>query len=244
MGALPRRWILRAVAVVAAAALLWQWLSPSCTYNYRLTIDVETPDGIKSGSSVIQRKHIGQRFVPGFSGRGLVRITGEAVYVDLGQGKNLFVTLTDDASGRLGDGARYNGALDAGTLPWQALGLKFGILDEWTECRAARNLLGRPAVNVPPMNLPTTVTFRDLSQPKSVELVDPRFLASTFGKGYALTAAKIEITNDPPTTGIERILPWLNQFKQRGALDGTQFPGPADPLASQLGYLTFKNYGL
>jgi hypothetical protein len=76
--------------------------------------------------------------------------------------------------------------------------------------------------NVPPVALPTTITFRDLSDPMSVELVDPRNISTAYGEGYSLTKVTIELTDDPPTKGIVKLLPWLpNYYDKR--LDGQRF---------------------
>ena len=63
--------------------------------------------------------------------------------------------------------------------------------------------------DVPFLVLPTTVTFADLTDPTTMTLVDPRDLAASFGPGYALKSATIEITDEPASRGIETILPWL-----------------------------------
>jgi hypothetical protein len=196
------------LAVIAALTVYWMPSRPlTCTYNYRLLIEVRTPEGLKSSSSVIQHTHVGFRRVPGSAARGLVNLTGEAVYVDLGGGKNLFVTLTNKGSGR--EQGNLEGALNAGDLPSKVLSLMFGPVGQEEECRAAKDALARGPVSVPLINLPTTVTFKDLNDPKSVQLVDPRNLASAFGQGYSFMAAKVEVTTDPPTAEIKQILRWL-----------------------------------
>jgi hypothetical protein len=57
-------------------------------HKYRLTVEVETPDGIKSGSGVLA-VHPDR----GYSRRGHTRTRGDAVLVDLGGGKNLLALL-------------------------------------------------------------------------------------------------------------------------------------------------------
>jgi hypothetical protein len=69
--------------------------------------------------------------------------------------------------------------------------------------------------------LPLLVRFRDISDPKTVEKVDPANLAASFGAGVKLTRATIEtvpsgywpfnlfgIGGSPVTRGIEARLPW------------------------------------
>jgi hypothetical protein len=238
------RWLVLISCTALALWLGWRWFSPSCTYNYRLTLEAQTPQGVSSGASVIQLTNVGRRFVPGFGARGYVRITGEAVYVDLGGGKNLFVSLTDVASGRPIDPSTVDGALDAGSLPAKIFNFMFGPLGGPALCKAAEAAMARGPVEVPFVNLPTTVTFRDINNPLSVELVDPRSLSSSFGAGYSLKSAKIAITEDAVTEKIDRVLPWLKSYGGRGVFDRTEYSKITDPLKSQLGPIYFKNNGL
>src|SRR6185437_7218988 len=57
-------------------------------HKYRLTVEVETPEGIKSASGVLA-------VTPdrGYSNRGRTLTSGDAVFVDLGGGKNLVALL-------------------------------------------------------------------------------------------------------------------------------------------------------
>lgn len=53
------------------------------------------------------------------------------------------------------------------------------------------------------------VTLGDVSDPTSVERVDPDNLEASFGKGYRLKAITVQVTDDEVTTGIEKRLGWL-----------------------------------
>ena len=57
-------------------------------HKYRLTVEVETPDGTKSASGVMA-VHPDR----GYSRGGHTRTAGDAVFVDLGGGKNLVALL-------------------------------------------------------------------------------------------------------------------------------------------------------
>src|ERR1700712_802983 len=57
-------------------------------HKYRLTISVETPEGIKSASGVMAVQPD-----RGYSRGGHTRTSGEAVLLDLGGGKNLVLLL-------------------------------------------------------------------------------------------------------------------------------------------------------
>ena len=57
-------------------------------HKYRLTVEVETPEGRKSASGVMA-VHPDRSYTR----RGQTRTLGDAVFVDLGQGKNLVALL-------------------------------------------------------------------------------------------------------------------------------------------------------
>src|SRR3954468_16433576 len=57
-------------------------------HKYRLTLAVETPDGVKSGAGVLS-VHPDR----GYSRKGSRLTKGDAVFVDLGGGKNLMALL-------------------------------------------------------------------------------------------------------------------------------------------------------
>ncbi|RWA59249.1 MAG: hypothetical protein EOQ28_33230 [Mesorhizobium sp.] len=65
--------------------------------------------------------------------------------------------------------------------------------------------------NVPPQHYPLLVTFTDISDPKTVQKVDPNNLAAAFGPGVTLKRITLEITDDSVTAGkIVALLGWLN----------------------------------
>ena len=59
------------------------------------------------------------------------------------------------------------------------------------------------------------VTFGDLDDPTSVSRVDPDDLAASFGEEVTLRRITVQMTDDRVTTGIEKRLPWLDQFRRR-----------------------------
>src|SRR3954451_8444027 len=72
-------------------------------HKYRLTVEVETPDGPKSASGVVA-VHPDR----GYSRGGHTRTVGDAVFVDLGGGKNMVALLAHLDDGKLDlDGINY-----------------------------------------------------------------------------------------------------------------------------------------
>ena len=71
-------------------------------HKYRLTVEVETPEGRKSASGVMA-VHPDRSYTR----RGQTRTLGDAVYVDLGQGKNLVALLAHVDSNLVLDDVNY-----------------------------------------------------------------------------------------------------------------------------------------
>ena len=63
-------------------------------HRYRLTIEADTPDGPRDGSSVIEvERRTRPAWIPAPGPRTEYRVRGEAVFVDLGSGRNLVAGL-------------------------------------------------------------------------------------------------------------------------------------------------------
>jgi hypothetical protein len=54
---------------------------------------------------------------------------------------------------------------------------------------------------------PRMVTFGDLDDPKSVKAVNPDNLAAAFGEGVSLEGISVEITDEPVTWEMDKVLP-------------------------------------
>ncbi|MBX9776150.1 MAG: hypothetical protein K2Y71_17355 [Xanthobacteraceae bacterium] len=200
-------WHFILTCLLVGGFLAWILLFPIYTARFRLTVEVETPDGLKSGSSVIETtirdvkvglpEMVGLRY----------GANGEAVFVDLGQGRNLFGLLAFGPNGQ--DQDRLNRLVRAALAPGQSR--------DWRE---EANLRG--SGELPPDYVPTLVTFADLKDPRTARVVSPQEFESVFGPGVRFRRAWIEtvragiwplnlfgVTGMPITQGIERMLPWL-----------------------------------
>jgi len=90
---------------LAPIVVLWafyQYEYPTCAFRYKLTAEIQTPDGMKTGSSVMEVSYSHNDSGGGTGQSADLHMIDEATYVDLGQGKNLFVLLTNRESGRSG----------------------------------------------------------------------------------------------------------------------------------------------
>lgn len=105
------------VLAAGATVLLGGCWRPSETLRYRLTIEVETPQGVRSGSSVIEVRGVRNPDWVNIEGRGTrASFRGEAVAVDLPHGKTLFALLRSEG-----------GTSDAADYPWLAFRERQGI---------------------------------------------------------------------------------------------------------------------
>ncbi|WP_432200634.1 hypothetical protein ACRAQ7_13955 [Erythrobacter sp. W53] len=193
---------------------------PTPTYRYRLTVEIDTPEGLKTGSSVIEvdTRVAGKRSIPS-PGRRSQKVRGEAVAIEMPDGKVLFALLRSD------DFVDW-----AGTVLYM-LGPKFrgedavaqtvkAIVSDRREKTLPR-YFPRAGRNPRMSGYPMLVTFEDLSDPTTVTRVDPDDLAATFGEGVSISRITVQVTDDPVTTGIEERLGWLPNYYDK-MLDGNR----------------------
>jgi hypothetical protein len=155
------------------------------THRYRLTVEVETPDGVKRGANVIEVSDTPKMVHWNPSSSGLMtRVWGEAIFLDLGQGKNLVATLGFGPTGANTD------KLDS--LAAEALGrYKGGFYEEAPSWTGSAELHGNL--------IPTLVTFANPADPYTVRVVRPEEFEAVFGPGYRFKGAWIEMTRDQAT---------------------------------------------
>lgn len=181
-------------------------------YRYRLTVEVETPEGLRSGASVIEvRQNIGRSGSSPLHSQIYRHAKGEAVAVDLPGGKTLFALLRSDSD-----------------VEWAAQVMHLlapQIQGETSQDSFDNVLMIKGKVEVPRTfprvawiskrsAYPMMVVFGDLTDPTSVTKVDPDDLASKFGEGVRLKRITVELTDDPVTTGIEQRLKWMSEYPE------------------------------
>jgi hypothetical protein len=146
-------------------------------HKYRLKVEVETPDGIKSASGVMA-VHPDRSY----SRAGQTRTNGDAVFVDLGGGKNLLALLAHiDQSVEL-DGMNYV-ALRA----YNVAGRKVSFND-------MSRMTG--AVPVTGALIPVLVTFISPDDPATARAVPPDDLEAALGKGFRLRGIWAEVVSN------------------------------------------------
>jgi hypothetical protein len=167
-------------------------------WHQRLVLEVETPDGVVSGGSVVA-VHVWKSRVPGQAGIGMGSdVSGEASFVEVAPGRYLFALIGSSSPREL------------------AFRLFFPEPAPDTFERAAllEDMQGETRV-VPPERYPLLVTFADIDDPASVRQVDPHDLEAAFGPGVTLRRVTLEVTDDPETEGtVENVLDWLSEYPE------------------------------
>lgn len=202
-----RKWI--GLAVLLAALVIGERIylyRPD--HKYRLTVEVETPGGVRSASGVFS-VHPNRAYGGSGSGPAGPRAKGDAVVVDLGNGRNLAMLLLHSINPAETDGMSY--------LPMRAFAAAGRRID-FRDVKRQTDI-----VPVAGELIPTLVTFADAANPASARVVDPANLAAAFGQGFRLRGISLQIVpsgvwpldfsgvlGEPVTRQIQTALPWSN----------------------------------
>jgi hypothetical protein len=175
-------------------------------HKYRLTMEVETPEGVKSGSSILA-------VTPdrGYSRKGHTTTSGDAIFLDLGGAKNLTALL-----------AHLDKSVDLDAINYVALRAYAAAGGRRVNFNDMNRVTG--VVPVKGALIPLLVSFGDPANPGTVRSVTPDDFEPVLGKGYRLRGVTAEVVpngfwpldfggalGDPVTRGIAARLPWLNQ---------------------------------
>ncbi|MCC6598006.1 MAG: hypothetical protein IT559_04380 [Alphaproteobacteria bacterium] len=187
-------------ALVAIVLVIASGMTPLFAYgswNYRLTVEVETPEGVKTGSAVRQVSNSASIIkildLPDVGNPANVK--GEAVVVDLGERGVLFALIDDRSYHELY--SAFPTKRGASTV-WGILHYNYLYLWPWRKAPVS----GR--------YIPKMVMFEDMNDPKSVKLVS----ANELGEGMRLKSVTATLTMMPVTWGVvDGYLPWLKKLK-------------------------------
>ena len=181
------------------------------TWRYRMTVTVETPEGIRTGSAVREVKNYGG--IPLFPQASSPQITvkGEAVVVDLGK-RGLLFSLVD---GDYGAGILFK------LFPEKEKRGKVVLKPEQYP-----NFVRFRDINAPR----TAENVRVPEEKIRFKREDPRRPVVTFeeafGAGVSIKEVTMEITGDPVTPfDVERYLPWLASVRMN-YITGLNIDGP------------------
>ncbi len=187
-------------------------LYPRAAVQYRLTLDVETPEGVKTGSVV---NRLGFSLEPQIDTQryNWGQTSGEAAAVDLGGRAPCFRAAGFRTAGECRDARPAS----VEALPF----LAFGV-DTFPDpqAKAAQVARMREQVELKGPLLPTLVTFSELNDPTMARVVQPDAFVAVFGPGARFKRAFFEmvpagvwplslfgIGGEPVTRGIESKIP-------------------------------------
>ncbi len=175
------------------------------TFRYRLTVEVDTPEGLKTGSSVVEVESAVARF-PHASAWSSHR--GEAVAVDLGSRGVLFALLGGPKNPDWANGIATS-VLTSDPPSGGGAGL-----EDWADRVRSIAGISRPG-EVPPQWYPFMVRFRDIADPRTVEEVEPEELSRAFGPGVRIRRIWLQITEDEVEFTLKHRLPWWDRYVEQ-----------------------------
>lgn len=223
---MARRGLLGVLAGGIAAALGGcQRFGSDKAYRFRMTVQVETPQGLSTGSSVYEVKALKTHdLVTGGKG-SRTELRGEAVAVDMPDGKVLFALL------RLANAV--GGRDDLAYMSMRALDPAFdgNRLDSADRIASSEGV--RSPSEVPPSDYPLLITFADTADPKSVRQVDPADPAVALDVEAKIKHVTVEKTDQDVSSGIEKRLGWLGVYPEP-QLDNAFKPTSNPTLAQKL----------
>ena len=191
-------WLLLCL-IFAPLLVGWEFLGfASHSWHQKMMVEVEVGDQRYAGSSVVELSVFGHPEIPMVHGVRNLELEGEAVVVELPSNRYLFALLT------------YNAFLARDVFKDRIIEAVHAPGERWAE---ALSRLRETRV-IDPKHYPLLVTFTDLTDPKTVQKVDPDNLAATFGPGVELKRITLEITDEPVTEGkVESLLGEVLIFK-------------------------------
>lgn len=207
---MARRGVLGLFAGTGTLAITGCGLLGGNSYRFRMTVEADTPQGLRTGSSVYEvSAHRSLKLTAHESSVG-GGLKGEALPLDTPNGP-IFVLLTlPDAKGPLGNAATVALAPEARSTDPADYLAAVSRLGGWFDSASAE---------LPRESWPLMVRFRDLGDPTSVERVEP--------EAVGIRRIVVETTGDAVTTGIERRLGWLTR-----SLKGMDFQAEGIPLGN------------
>lgn len=210
------------VAILIGLYFAYKFIYPTYTYRYRMVVEVDVRGETKSGASVIEVSLSKQPPLLPDVPSVATTVRGEAVFVDLGDGRNVIALLASGPQATFVDYPRY-------VVPRLfKLSGDDRDLAKFPQLQGRRDLEGQ---------LPTLVTFTDLNDPKTARVVEPEEFEQVFGSGVRFKRAWIEMTSEPVTREIEQKLPRiLRQLREEARR--MQIRNVGDPYSTRLGHFS------
>lgn len=185
------------------ASLLILTLSPACSeemprYRYKMTVQISTPDGIREGSSVLEKRAQRRASFPGPEHGGVFGyVVGEAIRIDLGGGRAAYALLAEGNS-TAGDDIVQNAIIRQKILG----NIRYNKIEYPT--LSSKISSANYKISLEKEFYPLTVLFLDEKNPYTMENIKNNKYE------YKLTNVIIESTKEKITHKIENNIPWIN----------------------------------
>ncbi len=200
--------------------------SDTITIRYRMTVVVDTPEGVKTGTAVREAGAYSEmRILPQQGGTHYNVTEGEAIPIDLGKRGFLFSAITPEKEARTVVQNLRNATYGEKVTvdPSTALFIQFQNINDPLSAREVCTPESCSAIakSYPKGHEPRMATFED-----------------AYGPGVSVKEVTVEISTDDVTRGIEKLIPWLPQkLKTQGTLtaDNPRKKPFSDPTGLYLG---------
>jgi len=196
---------------------------PTRYLRYRLTVTVEDKGALKRGEGVVEFAYPSPyetfRFYGGYLSP--IEMRGHPITVDLGDDGLIFVTdmSSEKTSARILPSEHQTIGWGPPNLSLLPIALYRARMNDGHSSREdiITALQGEPhePVDVPIRYMPALMHFRTISDPNSIEEIDPADIAKTFGQGVHLISATLQLTDDS-VTSVPKVWPdWLKNPDSR-----------------------------
>lgn len=214
--------------------------------RYRLTVNIKTPEGVKSGSTIQEVYYppadTENPYNP--ANQGIAR--GEAAYVDLGKRGKIFVLMPDPANAK----NRFFGLIRTvfPTVPKIYEQTRFKeVLEHYDELSNVKD-------TVPEWEYPVLAHFRDINDPSTIEVVYRRKQGSVrdmqevetdrmeevFGEGVSIKNMTLEMTDAPLEWKLNKPLPWIEQMTESDITRALRKSEPRIRIINGIAYYIFR----
>jgi hypothetical protein len=192
-----------------AATLLTGCGWRSGALRFRLNVEIDTPVGVKSGSSVIELVAHPPSLLE-LPDKFSVSTVGQAPVVDLGGGRLVFALLSGQPFFRYALFVIVKTALE---YPEIESSLKLEPLERDNLVklfRAAQE--AEPKIVLRPHDYPEFVTFDDIANPQTVNQIFPDSADAILGQGYGSRRVTITVVSrhEPVSSGFEQRFPAIS----------------------------------
>lgn len=197
---MARRTMLGLMAGGVSALLGGCGLLGGNSYHFKMTVEVETPQGLRTGSSVYEVYADKRLALTSEEAEISDGLRGQALIVDLPQGPVFALLKRDGTSGlylHRAVTAALNGQMFKDLPDLIAMTGKLGGA-----------FAGTAKAELPRKDWPLMVRFKDINDPKSVERVDP--------DAIGVKRILLETTSDDLTAGVEKRLSWIENGQKLG----------------------------